>query len=239
MNSFDAVDRGEEPGRVVVREAVGRQEVPPPDLGGVHAELVGEQVHRPLDDVGRLRAAGAAVRVHERGVRVDAGDLAVDVGDLVRAREDAAVERGRDARADGREASAEVGERLHAQAGDVARLRRGDLDVRDVVAAVDRAAVALAPALDPLHRPPADELAGEQHERHVGVAEDLRAEGAADVRADAAHLVLRDPGHERRQQQPLDVRRLARHPDRVLVGARVVPADVARGPPSGWGSAAG
>ena len=40
-------------------------------------------------------------------------------------------------------------------------------------------------------------------------------------------LVLRDPGHEGGEQQPLDVRRLARHPDRVLVGARVVQADVA------------
>ena len=103
----------------------------------------------------------------------------------------------------------------------------GDLDVRDVVAAVDRALVVLAAALDPLHRPAADRLAREHHERHVGVAEDLGAEGAAHVRADAPDLVLRDPGHERRQQQPLDVRRLARHPDRVLVGARVVPADVA------------
>ncbi len=102
-----------------------------------------------------------------------------------------------------------------------------DLDVGDVVAAVDRAPVALAPALDPLHRPAADQLAGEHDERHVGVAEDLGAEGAADVRADAPDLVLGDAGHERRQQQPLDVRRLARHPDRVLVGARVVPADVA------------
>ena len=42
-----------------------------------------------------------------------------------------------------------------------------------------------------------------------------------------AHLVLRDAHHERGDQQPLDVRRLAGHPDRVLVGARVVPADVA------------
>ena len=45
-----------------------------------------------------------------------------------------------------------------------------------------------------------------RHERHVGVAEDLRAERAADVRADAADLVLRDADHERGQQQPLDVR---------------------------------
>ena len=89
--------------------------------------------------------------------------------------------------------------------------------------------VVLAAALDPLDRPAADRLAGEQHQRHVGVAEDLGAEGAADVGADAADLVLRDAHHERGEQQPLDVRRLARHPDRVLVGAGVVPADVAAG----------
>ena len=92
---------------------------------------------------------------------------------------------------------------------------------------MDRRLVVLAASLDPFHRSPADQLAGEHHEGHVGVAEDLRSERAADVGADAPHLVLGDAGHERRQQEALDVRRLARHPDRVLVGARVVPADVA------------
>ena len=87
--------------------------------------------------------------------------------------------------------------------------------------------VALASRLDPFDGPPTDQLACEHDQRHVRVAEDLGAEGAADVRADAPDLVLRDAGHERGQQQPLDVRRLAGHPDRVLVGARVVPADVA------------
>ena len=222
-----AARRGPEPGRVLVRELVGLDEVPPPELGAVHPDLGREQVHRPLDDVGRLGPAGAAVGVDEHRVRVDAGHLGVDVRDLVAARQDAGVERRRDARADGREAAAEVGQGLDPEARDLAVARARDLEVGDVVAAVDRALVVLAPALDPLDRPAAERLAGEQHHRVVGVAEDLGPEGAADVRADAPDLVLRDAHDEGRQQQPLDVRRLARHPDRVLVGARVVPADVA------------
>ncbi len=87
---------------------------------GSMPDLVGEQVHRPLDDVGRLGPAGAAVGVDERRVRVDAGDLAVDVGDLVAARQDPAVERRRDARADRRQAAAEVGVRLDPEPGDLA-----------------------------------------------------------------------------------------------------------------------
>ncbi len=104
---------------------------------------------------------------------------------------------------------------------------RGDLEVRDVVAAVDRGLVVLPARLDPLDRSPADRLAGEHDQGHVGVAEDLRAEGAPDIGADAADLLLRDAGDERGQEQALDVRRLARHPDGVLVGARVVAPDVA------------
>ena len=96
-----------------------------------------------------------------------------------------------------------------------------------MVAAVDRRAVALASTLDPLDWSPADELARPHHEGHVGIAEDLRPEGAADVRADAADLVLRDARHEGGQEEPLDVRGLARHPDRVFLGPRVVEPDVA------------
>ena len=195
--------------------------------GVVHADLVGEQVHRPLDDVGRLRSSGAAIGVDERRVRVDPGDLAVDVRDLVAAGQDPGIERGRDARADRRETAAEVGEGLDPDAGDLAVLRAGDLHLGDVVAAVGRALVVLATGLDPLDGAPADELRREHHEGHVGVAEDLGAERATDIGRDTADLVLGDPGHERGQQQPLDVRRLARHPDRVLLGAGVVQADVA------------
>ena len=51
--------------RVLVGELVGLDEVLPSDLRAVHADLSREQVHGPLDDVGRLGSAGAAVRVDE------------------------------------------------------------------------------------------------------------------------------------------------------------------------------
>ena len=78
--------RRAEAGRVLVRELVGRDEVLAADRRLVHADLGGEQVHRPLDDVRRLRATRAAVGIDEGGVRVDAHDLGVDVRDLVAAR---------------------------------------------------------------------------------------------------------------------------------------------------------
>ena len=98
-----------------------------------------------------------------------------------------------------------------------------------MVTTVDRALVVLAATLDPLDRHAAEGLAREHRQGHVGIAEDLAPEGPTDVRTDAADLVLGDAGHEGGEQQSLDVRCLARHPDRVLVGARVVPADVAAG----------
>ena len=52
--------------RVLVRELVRLDEVAAADLGPIHADLGREQVHRPLDDVGRLGPAGAAVGVDER-----------------------------------------------------------------------------------------------------------------------------------------------------------------------------
>ena len=56
------------PARALVRELVGRDEVPAPHFGRVHPYLGREQVHGPLDRGRRLRPAGAAVRVDRRGV---------------------------------------------------------------------------------------------------------------------------------------------------------------------------
>ena len=52
------------------------------------------------------------------------------------------------------------------------------IDLLDVIASVGRGLVVLGAALDPLDRAAADGLAGEEHERVVRVAEDLRPERA-------------------------------------------------------------
>ena len=51
------------------RELVGRDEVDPADLGRVHADLVGGDVDHALDELRRLRTAGAAVGADRRVVR--------------------------------------------------------------------------------------------------------------------------------------------------------------------------
>ena len=142
-------------------------------------------------------------------------------GIAVGAREHAAVEGRRDARRDRRQDAAQVGVRLRLERRDRAVALRADLEVGDVVAAVRRGHVVLAPRLDPLDRPA--DLCGERGHEHVLVVEvDLRPEAAADVRRDAAHLRLGDAEDERGHQQAHDVRRLRGHPDRVLAGRRLV-----------------
>src|SRR5438094_96042 len=59
-----------------VGEAVGRDEVPPPDLGGIEPDARGEHVHGPLDEVRGLRPAGAAVG--HGAHRVGEGDDGLD-----------------------------------------------------------------------------------------------------------------------------------------------------------------
>ena len=72
-------------GRRGVGELVGRDQVDPADLRRVHADLGGEQVHRPLDRGRGLWPAGAAVGGDRR--RVGHHDLVggLHVTDVVRA----------------------------------------------------------------------------------------------------------------------------------------------------------
>ena len=80
---------------------------------------------------------------------------------------------------------------LRADGGDLPLRRRRELDLLDLVAAVDRREVALAARLRPLHRaaePPRDR----ERERLLGIDVQLRAEAAADVGRDHAQLRLGD-----------------------------------------------
>ena len=55
----------------LVREGVLGDEVLPPQLGGVHADLRSEEVDHPLDRLSRLRPPGTADRRHGSRVRDD------------------------------------------------------------------------------------------------------------------------------------------------------------------------
>ena len=122
------------------------------------------------------------------------------------------------ARCGGREKGAHARPHRAAEPEDATVVRRGELDLLDVIAAVGRGLIVLRARLDPFHRP--SEL--HRAERRDEVSLDLRnlaAEAAADFRRHDAQAILRHAGH-RRQDEAHDVRILRRVPERQLAGCR-------------------
>ena len=173
-------------GRGVVREGLVRHVIAPADLRRIEAGLGGEDVHRALDRLDRLRAAGAAVGDDRRRVRDDRGSGDLDPRDRVRA-DRAPVREHRQDRAD-RGVGAGVLQQLEAHGEHLAVASAADRDLLALRAAVAKGEHVLAAQLRPAHR--ALQLAGEPGDEHVlGRQTDLRAEAAADVRRDHAHLL--------------------------------------------------
>ena len=209
------------PGRAGVGELLGPQQVPHPQVGRVLAELGGQQVDHPLDQVHPLGDPERAGVGHPAGglVGVDAGDLAVRGLQVVGAGEDV-EEPGRVlAGLRGPVERAVVGQHPGPEGEDAAVPGRGDLTVHVVVAGERGGHQVLRPVLDPLHR-----LAGHDAADHgaqvARVHRDLVAEPAADVRGDDPDLVLGKPG-DQRVQGAVGVRRLRGGPHRELPGDRV------------------
>ena len=145
----------------------------------------------PLDDVGRLGPAGAAIGVDRRGVGERPPSPRSRSPASCTGRR-AASRRGSSART----TRTSTGTRpcwrsvVTRSARNLPSSSQRQLGVRDVVAAVRVGEERFAALGRPLDRP-ADALA-RPHERHVlGVEEDLRAEAAADVGRDHAHLRAR------------------------------------------------
>ena len=207
-------------------------QVDPSNLGGVLADLQGEQVHRPLDRRRGLRPPGAAVGDGWRGVGHDGRRAALDVRDRVHARRHrSGHERGED--------RADLGERTrvldHEESvvGDLAVARATDRDVLDLGPAVAEGHHRLAARLLPAHRA-AEPLAQLAEHDLLGVGADLGAEPAADVGREHAHLVglqlvadgervldalcvlggspLVKPTVDPRRRRPADLERARRHP---------------------------
>ena len=182
-----------DPQRGRERELLLGDEVLAPQLEPVHAELVGEAVHRQLDPVGPLRPAGAANGVRAHLVREDAGDLDVDRRPLVAAAHHGEPER----RDEGREqhhVRAQVGDGVDLAACDRAVALRSERDRVDLIAAVMARGHVLGAGLGPLDRAP-EPLGEREHERLLAVDLELRPEAPAHVRSHHAELVLRDTQH--------------------------------------------
>ncbi len=121
----------------------------------------------------------------------------------------------RDARREQLQVGAAVLQQVHADRLDAPVGVRRDRRGLQLVATVDRRDHRLGARLDPLHRPPG-QARGLGDRELLGVDVELRAEAAAHVRRDHAHLRLRDAadrGHERAHE----VRHLGRGVERQLV----------------------
>ena len=168
-------------------------EIAPPDLQRVHADLRRREIDQPLGDRGRDRMADGAVLAHhvlvlEHDARpraiVRAGvGPAGEVDDLVR------LDAGR-ARID--RIGADAGEIVDLPGGDGAVVPDADLRLHAVIAGMDVGDEALEPVGDEFHRP-LEQLRQRHHRHLVGIGVHLDAERAADVLGDDAHLMLLEP----------------------------------------------
>ncbi len=201
-------------GRGGEREGALGDEVPPPHLGRVELGCDCDLVHHPLDGVGRLGPARAAVRVGGHRVRVEANHLDREPLQRVAARHHQRRE-GRDRGPEEGRVRADVGEHAPAQRDELAVLLVGGLDLVDVAAAVGRVHQVLGARLGPLHGPP-ERARDPRQQTLFGVDGDLAAEAAADLGRDHA-----DPhfGEAEALGELLlhEMRNLSRRPDRELL----------------------
>ena len=200
----------------LIRELVLLDEVLGAEFRRIHAELDGENLDHPLDEIGSLgHPERAAVRDAARSlVGVDAVDGQIGGRDIIGP--------GADIHEAGRELgrvgtgieSAMVGRGMAMQAGDLAVLGRRDAAHHPVVTGKGRGHQIVGTVLDPLHRNAGDD-GGDDRADIARIDADLVAETATDIRRDHADVVLGDAGNQR-GDGPHGVRRLEGAPDRQL-----------------------
>ena len=216
---------GEEAERGAVREVVVADEVHPPELGLVHAQVVRGGLHHPLleehrlgdperapvgDPAGGLVGVGAAGgQVRDRDVV--GGERRVHQPDLELARLGVGEER------------AVVGVGVHPDGEDLAVLAQRHLAVQVDVAGEAGGDQVAGLVLDPLDRALQQDR-GQDRADVAGVDRHLVAEAAADVGGDDPDHVLGELG-DQRDRGPDDVRRLGGHVHGELRGGPVEVGD--------------
>ena len=122
-------------GRGLVGHRLRRNEVLAPDRIRRHAEFSRGGIDQPLDHVGRLGTAGAAIGVDRHGVGEHGADAAVEGLDVVEPGQHAGAAM-RNVGPEGREIGAHVAHQVDVHAQELAVLGQRHLRGRDVVAAL-------------------------------------------------------------------------------------------------------
>ena len=160
------------------------------NLGGIHADLGGKKVHRPLDRCSCLWAACAAIGNHRRGVGDHTGGSHLDVGDGIHATGHwPGHERGQHGCHVGEAAAVLKDEQLVVR--NLAVARTADGDVLQLGAAMAEGDHALAAGLAPAQRT-ANKLREPAEQKFFGIGADLGAEAAAHVGCEHANIGIGD-----------------------------------------------
>ena len=194
---------------VVTVLKLGNQ-VLPPQLHRVDAQLDRQQIDQPFHQESSLGTAGATVGVYRGRVIEHPVNIGPGRADVIRAAVHQSVEDGRDTGAGRGQVGAHTGVDHRTHARDLTLAGGGHLHMFDMVAAVNRPLEPLGSGGCPLYG--AAQLHGAEGNDHlVGIHGNLTAETAADLGGDDPDLVLAYPGHQR-SQEPADMGVLAGAP---------------------------
>ncbi len=205
---------------ILVRDLRRRDQVGAAQFDRVMAQFARRVVDQPLDDIGRLRPSGAAIRRGAVGVGHDGQHRDMGCRDVVDAGQGADIAESGEQVALRRDVGADIGEGLDPQPEEFPAGVERQLGFADVVAGMLVRLDRLAALALPFDRP-AQPLRGEQHEPVLGVLPALGAEPAADIAGDDPDAALRDLEDAGRQCLPHPVRVLHIGVERVAVLARV------------------
>ena len=207
-------------GRGLVGHRARRNEVLAADRIDRHAELARGCIDQPLEHIGRLRTAGAAIGIDRHGVGEDRTHAAVKSLDVVKAGQHAGAAM-RDVRAEGRQIRAHVADQIDIHAEEFAVLGKRHPRHGGVVAPLRIAHEVIGAVGGPFHCL-AQFSRGDGSERIFAVGKQFGAEAAADIGADHAHLFQRDLQHHAADDFADAMAALAADRQRQMIAPRIV-----------------
>ena len=206
--------------RRLVRHLRRRDEILLADHIWLQACFTRHAINKTFEQIGRFRAACAAISINRHGVRVNAAHAHMNVLGGVNACHHGRAKI-RDVRPILRGISAEITDNVETHCQELAALIKRHFCTREVIAALRIANEMLAAISHPFHRA-LQPLCGFQHQRIFAIGKSLRAEATADIRRNHAELVGRNFHALRRDCIAHAMHALARNRQRELLGGGII-----------------
>ena len=221
LNCAAIVERAE---RRLVRHLRIRNDIAPAQLDRIDVQLVRRGLHRALDQIARLRTAGAAIGRGRAGIGQHRVDRHVRGRDVVHADHCADLAERRQQLTVGRDVGADAGQHVQPQPDDLRTRIERQFDRADIVAPVLVREDHLGAFAPPLHRT-FDLARRPQRQPVFDILPALGTEAAAHVVAHHAHAALRHLEHHVGEHVAHAVRVVHVGVQRVAIFRRIEGAD--------------